>query len=135
MKPHVLITRPVSPEAVELLTSVCDTLPRIDLGQRNRAEFDLVAGYANAILMGTADRIDAALMQRFPRLRVIACTFRLPEHIDIATCTRRGIWVTNVATRRCSNRDAEIEAARNILDVISGDTPRGAMNDILLSAA
>jgi phosphonate dehydrogenase len=134
MKPHVLITRPVSPEAVELLASVCDTLPRIDLGRRDRGEFDLVAGCTDAILMGTPERIDATLMLRFPQLRVIACTFRLPEHIDITACTRRGVWVTNV-TARWPSREAELEAARNILDVLGGDTPRGAMNDVLQTAA
>jgi hypothetical protein len=42
--------------------------------------------------------------------------------------------VTNVATRGLGE-DAEIEAARNILDVLGGDTPRGAMNEVLLPAA
>ena len=78
--------------------------------------------------------IDDLLLRDFPRLRVIACTFRLPEHIDVAACTRRGVWVTSVATR-WPGTEAEIEAARNILDVFSGDTPRGAMNEVLPSAA
>jgi lactate dehydrogenase-like 2-hydroxyacid dehydrogenase len=134
MKPYVLISRPVSPVAVELLNSVCDTLPRVELGRRGHGDFPLVAGCTDALLLGTTERIDDLLLRDFPRLRVIACTFRLPEHIDVAACTRRGVWVTSVATR-WPGTEAEIEAARNILDVFSGDTPRGAMNEVLPSAA
>lgn len=31
--------------------------------------------------------------------------------------------------------EAELEAARNILDVLGGDTPRGALNEIFQPAA
>jgi len=134
MKPNVLISRPVSPVAVELLTSVCDTLPRVELSNRGKSNFPLVARCADALLLGTTERIDEVLLSDFPRLRVIACTFRLPEHIDVAACTRRGVWVTSVATR-CPGTEAEVEAARNILDVFGGDTPRGAMNEVLPTAA
>jgi phosphonate dehydrogenase len=134
MKPYVLITRQVAPPAVEMLTSICGTLPRVALGRRRSADFSLVAGAADALLLATPECIDDALLWSFSQLRVVACTFRLPEHIDVAACTRRGIWVTNVATRR-SGADAEIEAARNILDVLGGDTPRGAINEILQPAA
>jgi phosphonate dehydrogenase len=134
MKPFVMISRPVSPAAVELLTSVCDTLPRVEIGRRRSGDFFLVAACADALLLATPERIDDALLREFPQVRVIACTFRLPEHIDVTACTRRGIWVTNVATR-WPGKEAEIEAARNILDVVSGDTPRGAMNEILQPAA
>lgn len=54
--------------------------------------------------------------------------------MDIGACTRRGIWVTNVMSR-WPGKEAEIEAARNILDVLSGETPRGALNEILPTAA
>jgi hypothetical protein len=117
-----------------MLTSVCDILPRIDLARGRCGGFSLVAGCAEALQLASPERIDEALLCDFPRLRVIACTFRLPEHIDVAACTRRGIWVTNVAMRRADG-EAEIEAARNILDVLGGDIPRGAINEVLLTAA
>ena len=134
MKPYVMISRPVAPAAIEMLTSVCDILPRIDLTRGRRGSFALVAGCASALQLASPERIDEALLGDFPRLRVIACTFRLPEHIDVAACTRRGIWVTNVTMRRAEG-EAEIEAARNILDVLSGDIPRGAINEVLPTAA
>ena len=134
MKPCVLISRPVSQSAIEMLSSICDTLPRVAMNRPLQADFRLIAECTDALLLGTTEHVDDALLREFPRLRVVACTFRLPEHIDVAACTRRGIWVTNVATRWLG-KEAEIEAARNILDVLSGDTPRGAMNEILRSAA
>ena len=134
MKPQVLITRPVSAAAIELLSSVCDTLPRIELQRRQSGNFRLVSECTDAMLLGTTEHIDDLLLQKFPHLRVIACTFRLPEHIDVAACTRRGIWVTSVATRDPGSA-AEIEAARNILDALGGDTPRGAMNEVMQFAA
>jgi len=33
------------------------------------------------------------------------------------------------------DKEAQIEAARNILDVFSGDTPRGALNEVLRPVA
>ena len=67
---------------------------------------------------------------------------RLVRRLSDARCVRgdtwgvnnRGIWVTNVMSHWLG-KDAEIEAARNILDALSGDTPRGALNDILQTAA
>lgn len=134
MRPFVMITRPVAPAAIEMLTSVCDILPRLELSNGKRGNYCLVAGCADALLLASPEHINDALLRDFSRLRVIACTFRLPEHIDVAACTRRGIWVTNIATP-WPGREAEIEAARNILDVFGGDIPRGAMNEVLQPAA
>ena len=53
MKPHALITRPVSTAAIELLTSVCDTLPRVTLGRPHQPGFRLIAECADALLLGT----------------------------------------------------------------------------------
>lgn len=89
----------------------------------------------DSAMTGAARRDGAvALLRDCRRLRVVACAFRIPEHIDIAACTRRGIWVTNVMTQ-LFGAEAELEAALNILDVLSGDTPRGALNEILQPAA
>lgn len=134
MKPYVMITRPVSPAAIEMLASVCAILPRVEFCRSRRSNFSLIAECAHALLLATPECIDEALLRKFPQVRAIACTFRLPEHIDVAACTRRGVWVTDVATK-WPGTDAEIEAARNILDVFGGDIPRGAMNEVLQPAA
>jgi phosphonate dehydrogenase len=134
MKPLVVLTHRVHADAVELLLTVCDVAFTNTRGIHGPQEFRALARNASGLLAATPERIDAALLAGCQRLRVLACTFRIPEHIDIAACTRRGIWVTNVMTRGLG-KEAEIEAARNILDVISGDTPRGALNEIFPNAA
>ena len=134
MKPIALITRRANPPVVDLLASVCHILPKTGALAYPLQEIRLLASCAHALLVTTPEPIDESLLRDCPRLRVIACTFRIPENIDIAACTRRGIWVTTVAAEH-EDVDAELEAARNILDALSGDTPRGAVNEILLPAS
>ena len=134
MKPLVMITQRATTEAIELLASVCDVMRVNARSYYARQELSLHARRAQGLMAVTPERIDDALLVGCTRLRIVACTFRILEHIDIAACTRRGIWVTNVMTRE-TGKEAEIEAARNILDVLGGDTPRGALNEILQPAA
>ncbi len=134
MKPLVILTHRVHTDAVELLLTVCDVALVSTHTAYARQEFSDAARYASGMLVATPERIDASLLAECHQLRVLACAFRIPEHIDIAACTRRGIWVTNVMSRWL-DKEAEIEAARNILDAISGDTPRGALNEVLSHAA
>ena len=109
-------------------------MPRVALDSHPRQEITLLAGCADALLVATPERIDDALLRDCRRLRVVACAFRIPQHVDIAACTRRGIWVTNVMMRH-PGAEAELEAARNILDVLASDAPRGALNEVLQPAA
>ncbi|HYE57251.1 MAG TPA: hypothetical protein VD948_02050, partial [Rhodothermales bacterium] len=48
-----------------------------------------------ALLCLLSDRIDAGLLARAPRLRIVACATAGYEHVDLATCRARGIVVTN----------------------------------------
>jgi phosphonate dehydrogenase len=134
MKPLVVITHRIHADAIELLSTVCDVALVTTRTAYARLEMRDLSRNAHALLAATPERIDELLLTGCHRLGVVACTFRILEHIDIAACTRRGIWVTNVMSHWLG-KDAEIEAARNILDVLSGDTPRGALNDILQTAA
>jgi phosphonate dehydrogenase len=134
MKPLVVITRRVDADAIELLLTLCDVVPITTRTANARQELKEYSRHARALLAATPERIDESLLAGCHGLRVVACTFRIPEHIDIGACTRRGIWVTNVMSH-APGKEAEIEAARNILDVLSGDTPRGALNEILQTAA
>ena len=134
MKPLVVLTQRVHTDAVELLLTVCDVALADMRSVYARHTLRDLTRHAHAVLAASPERFDETLLAGCHQLRVLACTFRIPEHIDIAACTRRGVWVTNVMSRWLG-KDAEIEAARNILDVISGDTPRGAINDVLSTAA
>lgn len=134
MKPIALITRNVDAGAIDLLASVCDVLPTMSFNKHARHEIVVPGGCAHAWLVATPVSIDDAILRYCRKLRVIACAFRIPEHIDVTACTQRGIWVATVLTNRMG-REAELEAARNILDVMSGDIPRGALNEALQPAA
>jgi lactate dehydrogenase-like 2-hydroxyacid dehydrogenase len=129
MKPLVVITGRVHSDAIDLLESVCDVLPINLCRAHARRELALLASETQGLMAVVPERIDDALLRDCPRLRVVACTYRIPEHVDISACTRRGVWVTNVMARWL-DKEAEVEAARNILDVLGGDTPRGVLNDI-----
>jgi phosphoglycerate dehydrogenase-like enzyme len=131
MKPIVVITGRIHSDAIDLLESVCDVVPINICRARARHDFALLASQAQGLMAAIPERIDDGLLRDCPRLRIVACTFRIPEHVDITACTRRGVWVTNV-TARWLDKEAEVEAARNILDALTGDTPRGVLNDISL---
>ena len=45
------------------------------------------------VLTRERTRIDAALLDRLPRLRLIAQTGKLAGHVDLAACTARGVLV------------------------------------------
>ncbi len=50
---------------------------------------------AEALLCLLTDRVDADLLDRAPRLRVVANAVVGYEHVDVAACRTRGIAVTN----------------------------------------
>ena len=50
---------------------------------------------ADALLCLLTDRVDAALLERAPRLRVVANAVVGYEHVDLRACAARGIVVTN----------------------------------------
>ncbi len=134
MKPLVILTNRIHTDGVELLLTLCDVALVSTRSVHARHEFAAIARNAAAVLTASPEHIDESLLAGCRNLRIVACTFRIPEHIDIQACTARGIWVTTVMSRR-HGTEAEIEAARNILDVLSGDTPRGALNQVLQTAA
>ena len=134
MKPNVLLTHYALPEAIDLLSSVCDVTAVRSRSLRARDDLMVLARHAQGLMVVSPETVDEALLAACRKLRIVACAFRLPEHVDVAACTRRGIWVSGVMSR-ATGRDAEIEAARNILDVMGGDTPRSALNEVLQPAA
>jgi len=94
-RPTVLVTRPLPEPATALLGQhaaliVHDRdapMPRRRLLQGIREATGLVS-------MGT-DRVDAALLQAAPRLRVVANVAVGYNNIDVPAATGLGIWITN----------------------------------------
>jgi D-3-phosphoglycerate dehydrogenase len=68
------------------------------LHQREPATLDeLAERFADAdalVLTRERTRIDAALLERLPRLKLISQTGKVSSHLDLAACTARGVVVT-----------------------------------------
>ncbi|HEY0878448.1 MAG TPA: D-glycerate dehydrogenase [Zeimonas sp.] len=94
-RPKLLVTRKVFPEVVERLQphfalegNPDDTLwPREELLRR--------AADRDALFVVGSDRIDRALLDACPRLKIVATGTVGYNHIDVAACAERGIAVTN----------------------------------------
>jgi glyoxylate reductase len=80
------------------------TFPLPDAAVALLAEVAAVAGpdgwrgelaEADALLCLLTDRVDAALLDRAPRLRIVANAVVGYEHVDVRACAARGIVVTN----------------------------------------
>ncbi|MBO9883753.1 D-2-hydroxyacid dehydrogenase family protein [Xanthomonas sp. D-109] len=70
--------------SVQVLTALA---PDRDTLVRHAAEAEAL------VLIRERTRIDAALLARLPKLRLISQTGRIGEHIDLAACTARGVAV------------------------------------------
>jgi len=138
MKPQVLISCPVGHRATDLLRVLCDVQILSNTGARawSRAALSVLARDAVAMLVSPEDLVDEALLAQCRRLQVVATTARCLCHIDVAACTRRGIWVSSPARAAPGRHNlddfdaAELDAARNIIDVLNRDTPRSAVNSV-----
>jgi phosphonate dehydrogenase len=65
---------------------------------------------AAALLAFMSDRVDVELLDRCPRLRIVAGALKGADNIDIAACTERGVWVT-VVPQLLSAATAELAVA------------------------
>ncbi|SKD06352.1 Phosphoglycerate dehydrogenase [Paraburkholderia hospita] len=87
------------------------------------ADIDVLAGrLANAdvlVLLRERTRVDEALLNRLPNLKLISQNGHVP-HIDLAACTRHGVLVSSALTQRPSYPTVEftwgliLAAMRNI---------------------
>jgi glyoxylate/hydroxypyruvate/2-ketogluconate reductase len=95
MKPKVLVTREVFDETLEHLAQHCD----VESNQPDVA-FDaetLARKLADkdGLVCCLTDRVDAKLLERCPKLKVVANIAVGYNNIDLAACTARGIMATN----------------------------------------
>ncbi|MCU0869755.1 MAG: D-glycerate dehydrogenase [Burkholderiales bacterium] len=95
MKPAVLVSREVFDDTLALLAEHCAvTSNQADVRHPPEALAALMAAHDGAVI-STNDRIDAALLDRCPRIRVISNVGVGYNNIDVAACTARGVMVTN----------------------------------------
>ncbi len=80
-------TLPLPDEALDLLRGAGEV--------RGPERWEEGLGEAAALLPLLTVRVDAALLERAPGLRVVACPTVGHDHVDLAACRARGIVVTN----------------------------------------
>jgi glyoxylate reductase len=93
MKPKVFITRPLPAAALEMIQPVCDAEIWPDELPPPREVLLAKAAGVDGLLTMLTDRIDAALLDRAPRLKVISNCAVGVDNIDIPAATRRGIVI------------------------------------------
>ena len=93
-RPVVFVTRRLALDPAEVLGEALEA--RVHDGEQlaRPALLEAVRGAAGIVSMLT-DRIDEALLDAAPLLRVVANHAVGIDNIDLAACTRRGLWVTN----------------------------------------
>ena len=95
MKPNILVTREVFDETLEFLGRHCEVEPNQQdvpfppelLAQKLAAK--------DGIMCALTDRIDGKLLERCPKLKVVANIAVGYNNIDLAACTTRGVMATN----------------------------------------
>jgi gluconate 2-dehydrogenase len=94
-KPRLLVTRRVFPEVLEHLEQVFTVVsnPQDELWSMQTLREN--AAGMDALLVVTSDRVDDALLQACPDLKMIATGSVGYNHIDLAACAARGVVVTN----------------------------------------
>ena len=95
MKPKILVTREVFDETLSYLSEHCE----VDSNQGDVAlGADALAqrlSDKDGVVCSLTDRIDAALLERAPRLKVVANVAVGYNNIDVPACTARQIMATN----------------------------------------
>lgn len=95
MKPRLLVTRRVFPEVLEALAAEFEVRGNPDDAVWTDAEVRARAADCAALYVVATDRVDAALLDACPRLRIVATGSVGHNHVDLDACRARGIAVTN----------------------------------------
>ena len=95
MKPRVFVTRILPKEAMDRINSFCDAeIWHKDLPPPRDVLLDNIHGIEGLLCLLT-DKVDAEMLSRASKLRVISNYAVGYDNIDIAEATKRGIIVTN----------------------------------------
>jgi glyoxylate reductase len=93
-RPHVFIARRLAVDPVEFLGAGLEVA--VHPGETLPREALLAAVHsASGLLSMLSERVDDELLDAAPRLRIVANHAVGTDNIDVPSCTRRGIWVTN----------------------------------------
>lgn len=109
-RPIVVIVNPINEAGIARLRESCDTR-QVDGARMNQQDLEEALCDADGVIVRAA-RITADLMDRCPRLKVVAKHGAGLDNIDVAAATQRGIIVTNTGG---TNAPAVAEAAVTLM--------------------
>ena len=90
-RPRVLVREPIAATGIELLRS------RFDVVEDAESDLAEIIGEFEAIVVRSATKLDASLLERAKRLKVVGRAGVGVDNVDVAAATRRGIVVANAA--------------------------------------
>jgi len=102
-RPCVVITEPLDPDAIAWLAARCEVV-HAPLEDQDRVVGALAR--ADALVVRTYTRVDAALLDRAPGLRVVGRAGVGVDNIDLEACRARGVEVVHTPD---ANTDAVVE--------------------------
>ena len=92
-RPKALVTRALLPDAIDIIRDVADVEVWPDEAPPSVSELQSLAANADGILTTIMDRVDVALLDAAPNLRVISQLAVGLDNVDVAEATRRRIPV------------------------------------------
>jgi gluconate 2-dehydrogenase len=95
VKPRLLVTRRVFPEVLDALEPVYEIEANQDDAVWSPDDFRRRASSCDALYVVATDRVDGAVLDACPKLRIVATGSVGYNHVDVAACAARGIAVTN----------------------------------------
>ena len=92
----IVITNPIHDEVRQRLAQHGEIIMNPLLEPWQPSELAEHLSSATAMMGFMTDRVDAALLEQAPSLKIVACALKGFDNYDVAACTQRGIWVSIV---------------------------------------
>jgi phosphonate dehydrogenase len=86
----------VHQEVIDYLSRYCEVITNQGLEPFSRDELVGRAKDVSALIVFMTDQVDDPLLSQCPKLQIVACALKGYDNIDVAACTKYGIWVTIV---------------------------------------
>jgi phosphonate dehydrogenase len=95
-RPSALITNRVNLEVIAFLEKFARVEANLRAEPFSRDELLEKASQASALMVFMNDSLDAGMLDRCPKLRVVSAALKGCDNFDVAACTARGIFFTVV---------------------------------------
>lgn len=92
---QVFVSCPLPGDAVDRLRATCEVTVGVERKGLQGPEFAPRAASFDALVTTISDRVDAAVLDRCPNVRVVANVAVGFDNIDVRACASRGVTVTN----------------------------------------